>query len=81
MTDFKTDQESILRDVKADISRTFEEVKLEVDDLVDSLDISGMAKKLEGFGRERPVALALAALTVGLAAGLLIKNLPSDRAV
>ena len=76
MTDFQSERDSILRDVQADISRTFEEVKSEVDQLVESMDISGVAKKLETFGRERPVALALAALTFGIAAGFLIKNPP-----
>jgi hypothetical protein len=39
---------------------------------VDELDVTKLTRGLEELGREKPVALAMVALTVGVAAGLLI---------
>lgn len=74
MADEKSSKEALLRDVKADVSNTFNQVKSEVDELVDSLDLGGALRHLQNFGRERPIVLALTALTLGVAAGLLIKS-------
>ncbi len=65
---------SRLREVNSDVTQAFDQVRSQVDELVESLDIGGMSRKLESFGREKPVVLAIAALTVGLAAGLLMRN-------
>ena len=56
-----------LRNVKLDASEALGEI-------VDAIDFPAMGRKVEEFGKEKPVALALAALTVGLAAGFLMRK-------
>jgi hypothetical protein len=53
-------------------------LKSEVDQLIGDVDFEAMSQKVKDFGRENPVALAVAALTVGVAAGILMrKSIPS----
>jgi len=40
---------------------------------VEALDLKQITRRVEDFGRDKPVALALAALTVGIAAGILMR--------
>ena len=61
------------RNVKTDASEALDQVKNEMSDWVDALDFDQMGRKVQDFGREKPFALAIAALTVGFAAGLLMR--------
>jgi len=49
-------------------------IQAEVDRFVDALDLDGLSRKLQSFASEKPVALAFAALTVGVAAGMLMRR-------
>jgi hypothetical protein len=69
-----SDKSNILRDVSSDPSQSFEQVRSQVDELVDSLDLPELTRKVQDFGRNKPITLAIAALTVGVAAGLLMRN-------
>jgi ElaB/YqjD/DUF883 family membrane-anchored ribosome-binding protein len=62
------------RGAKAEASQALNQVKSEMSQWVDALDFDRMGKQVQEFGREKPFALAIAALTVGFAAGLLIKR-------
>lgn len=52
-----------LSQIKSDISR-----------LVDGFDIDLISEKIEEFGKANPVGLALTAMGVGLAVGVLMKQ-------
>lgn len=67
-----------LHDVKADASQTIDQIKADVDSLIDELDFSQVTRKVEDFGRQNPLALAFGALTVGLAAGLMMRKSSSS---
>lgn len=56
------------------ISDATSRVKASVEQFVEDFDLQGIAKRIESFGRENPVGLALTALTLGLAVGVLIKS-------
>jgi hypothetical protein len=58
-----TDRITPIRDFKADI-----------DGLVDDLDLEQLGRRVQEFGRENPIALAAAALTLGVAAGFLMRK-------
>jgi len=62
------------RNVRADATRAIDEVKAEAEGLIEALDFQKMGQKVEDFGRKNPTALALAALTIGMAAGMMIKR-------
>lgn len=74
------DRANLLRDVSSDPSKSFDQVRTQVDDLMESLDLPKLTRKVQDFGRDKPIALAIAALAVGLAAGLLMrkKELPAE---
>lgn len=73
-----TERTTPFRDVKGDASQsldsTIDSVRSEIDRLVGGLDLQQVTRKVQDFGRENPVALALAALTVGIAAGMLVRK-------
>jgi hypothetical protein len=56
------------------ISDATSKVKQSVEQFVEDFDLQSVARRVENFGRENPVGLALTALTVGLAVGLLVKS-------
>jgi ElaB/YqjD/DUF883 family membrane-anchored ribosome-binding protein len=71
------EQTTPLRGVKdSGTSDTIDRMKSEVDQLIDSLDLREASRRIQDFGRENPFALAVASLTVGLAAGLLMRRRP-----
>lgn len=55
------------------ISDAATRVKEDVEQLVQGFDLQAIAKRVEEFGRENPIALALTALTVGVTAGFLLR--------
>lgn len=55
-------------------AQAIDDLSEEVNEWVDSLDLQQLTRKVQDFGKEKPVILAIAALTVGVAAGLLMKN-------
>jgi len=57
---------------KSDRLADFEQVKQDVDRLVEGLEIDQLAHRIEDFGRRNPIGLAVGSLVLGLAAGLLI---------
>ncbi len=63
------------------VAETASKVKEEIDQFMKEFDLNSVVHRVEEFGRENPIGLALSALTLGLAAGFLIRNskhLPSD---
>jgi hypothetical protein len=68
------EQTTPVRDIKADAAQAADRIRSEVDELVNALDFRQMARKIQDFGRDKPVSLAIAALTVGIAAGLLMRK-------
>ena len=57
----------------------FDRIRLELDGLLEKLDLSGFAKDVESFGREKPMAMLFAAFTVGMASGLLMRRTTEAR--
>jgi hypothetical protein len=49
-------------------------VKEDVEHLIEGFDFGTISKRVEEFGRENPVGLAVTALTVGVAVGFLMRN-------
>jgi len=62
------------RAVKGNATDAVNRVKSGVDELIDLFDVRQFSEQVKQFGREKPVALAFAALTVGVAAGLLMRR-------
>jgi hypothetical protein len=62
------------RNIREDASKAIDRVKVEADEFVDALDFPEMSRKVQEFGRQKPIALALAALTIGLAAGMMMRR-------
>lgn len=63
-----------MADLKLATDQAVNQVKSQVEELVDSLRLDDLTDQVAKFGKEKPVALALAALTVGFAAGLLMRR-------
>lgn len=63
-----------LHEAKVDASETIQRIRSDVDQLIDEVDINRLTDRFEQFGRENPLALALGALTVGVAAGLIMRR-------
>lgn len=55
-------------------SDTIQKIRSDVDQLIEEVDINRLTDRVEEFGRQNPLALALGALTVGVAAGLLMRR-------
>lgn len=68
------EQTSNLRDINADVDRAIDQVKEDVDQLIEGLDVNQMTRRIEEFGRSNPVGLAVASLALGVAAGLLMRR-------
>lgn len=66
------------RSAKSDAAQALNQVKSEMSDWVDSIDFDQMGRRVQEFGREKPFALAIAALTVGFAAGILMRKKAGD---
>ncbi len=59
---------------EAESARAFDDLSGEMGDWVDSLDIQQLTRRVQDFGRDKPVALAFTALAIGVAAGLLMRR-------
>lgn len=68
------DQTTPLRNVKVDANDAVNRVKTEIDHFINTLDFRALTQKIQDFGTKKPVVLAVAALTVGLAAGMLMRR-------
>jgi len=68
------DNTTPFRNAKSDATQALNQVKSEMSDWVDTLDFDQMGKRVQEFGRDKPFALAIAALTVGFAAGILMRR-------
>lgn len=68
------EQTTPFRNIRDDASRAINEVKTEADELMDALDFPRMSEKVQEFGKKNPIALAVAALTLGVAAGLWMRR-------
>lgn len=49
-------------------------VREDVERLVQGFDVQVIAKRVEEFGKENPIGLALTALTLGVATGILMRG-------
>jgi hypothetical protein len=49
------------------------QVKAEVERLVDEFDLKVLTKRVEDFGRRKPIEFALSALAIGVVAGILMR--------
>lgn len=56
------------------VSEAAARVKEDVERLVQGFDLKVITNRVEEFGRENPVGLALTALTLGVAAGILMRS-------
>ncbi len=56
------------------ISEAATRVKEDVEQFVEGFDLQVIAKRIEEFGRENPLALAVSALTLGVAAGVIMRG-------
>ena len=56
------------------ISETASEVKADIERFVEGFDMKQLMSRVEEFGKQNPFGLALSALTLGLAAGLLMRG-------
>lgn len=50
------------------------QVREDIERMVEGLDFQGVSRKLEEFGRRNPVGLAMTALAMGVAVGLLMRR-------
>jgi hypothetical protein len=57
-----------------EVSEAAARVKEDVERIVQGFDLQVITKRIEEFGRDNPVGLALTALTLGVAAGMLMRN-------
>lgn len=69
-TSFQKEPEGSGFDMMSDAAS---KVKEDVERLVEGIDLQTIAKRVEEFGRNNPVGLALAAVTVGVAVGILMR--------
>jgi len=56
------------------IVETASQVKADIERFVEGFDLKAVVGRVEEFGRENPIGLALGALTLGLAAGFLMRT-------
>jgi hypothetical protein len=49
-------------------------VKADIENLVEGFDLQTVTRRVEEFGRENPVGLALTAIALGVAVGLLMRG-------
>ncbi len=59
--------EDLVRKIRGDLDRALE-----------AFDMRAWTQEVERFGRERPFPMALAALTVGVASGILMRRVVSS---
>lgn len=67
-------QNGSLHEIKSQANSTFDQIRSEVNRLVEGMELNEIGSKVESFGRRNPYALAIAALTVGVAAGVIMKR-------
>ena len=51
-----------------------EKIKSDVDELVEGLDLQSLGRRVQEFGSQSPWGMAVAALTVGFVAGMLMRG-------
>lgn len=51
-------------------------IREEVNQLIEGADLKNIFKNIEDFGRKNPMGLAIAALSIGAAAGILLRKKP-----
>ncbi len=56
------------------ISEATARVRENVEQFVEGFDLQAISKRIEDFGRENPMGLAISALTLGLAIGVLVRK-------
>lgn len=61
-----------IQDAQREASETINQVKSDVDELLNEIDVDRITSRVEEFGKQNPLMLAAGALTIGLAAGLLM---------
>ncbi len=61
---------------KNDPLQMLNQVKDDINHLIEGLDLRDISRRVEDFGRRNPVGLALAAASIGVAAGLLMRKSP-----
>ena len=59
-----------------EFSQAASQVREDIERMVEGLDFQGVSKKVEELGRTNPVGLAMTALALGVAVGLLIRKRP-----
>jgi hypothetical protein len=61
------------------MSEAASRVKADVEHLIEGFDVKAIVNRVEEFGKENPVGLAMTALTLGVAVGILMRSSPSER--
>lgn len=62
------------KDSLNNVSDMLSQVRSDIDDFVEGFDVKAIAQRVEEFGKANPVGLALTALTIGVAAGILMRG-------
>ena len=56
------------------LSDAASKVKADIEGLIEGFNVQAVVDRVQEFGKVNPVGLALTALTVGIAAGVLMRN-------
>lgn len=59
-------------------SQAASQVREDIERMVEGFDFQGVSKKVEQLGRSNPVGLAMTALALGVAVGLLMRKRPQE---
>jgi len=70
-TTFQSSSQSSEADMMADAAS---QVRKDVEHLIEGFDVQMIMNRVEEFGRDNPVGLALTALTLGVAVGFLMRG-------
>lgn len=63
-----------LSDQDAGIDNATHQVKADIEQLIEGLDLPSIINRIDAFGRSNPVGIAITALSLGVAVGILMKN-------
>lgn len=61
-----------------EVTQAIDQVRTDVDELISGIDLQGMARRVEDFGRASPMGLAVVSLALGVAVGLFFKRSKLD---
>jgi hypothetical protein len=63
-----------VNETRTQMSDAASRVREDIENLVEGFDIPTMTRRVEEFGRENPIGLALTAMGLGVAVGMLMRG-------